>query len=260
MGCKIFVPSIFTCFFMMYRSSAIFAMLLVVFCNASSQKLVVTHSGYRINGDIVTDSNIVKLLAPYKDSINKTMTAVIGFSTDGLTKKQPESGLGNFMADAMRQMATEKFNANVHAAFINYGGIRSYLPKGNITIGSIFEIMPFDNLIVLQDIKGDSLLSFINAIAEKNGWPISGITFSIKDRKAINIMVDGKPLEVKATYTIANSDYIANGGDNIKMLKPFSQKNIGYLFRDALIAYTQSLTEKGQSIDVKTEKRIVYAR
>jgi 2',3'-cyclic-nucleotide 2'-phosphodiesterase (5'-nucleotidase family) len=121
-------------------------------------------------------------------------------------------------------------------------------------------MMPFDNLIVLQDIKGDSLLSFINAIAEKNGWPISGITFNIKDRKAINIMVDGKPLEVTATYTIANSDYIANGGDNIKMLKSFPQKNIGYLLRDALIAYTQSLTEKGQSIDVKTEKRIVYAR
>lgn len=247
-------------FFMMYRSFSIFAVLLLTTSSIFSQKLTVTYGGYPIKSGVTTDLNLLKLLAPYKDSINKSMNTIIGFSTDGLTKKQPESGLGNFMADAMKQMATKKFNTHVHAAFVNYGGVRSYLPKGNITTGSIFELMPFDNLIVLQDIKGDSLLSFINAIAEKNGWPISGITFGIKDRKAVNILVEGKPLDIKAIYTIANSDYIANGGDDIKMLKVFPQKNIGYLFRDALIAYTQRLTEEGQSIDIKTEKRIVYAR
>ena len=208
---------------------------------------------------MVADSSMLQLLAPYKDSINNTMNTVIGFSTQGLTKKQPESGLGNFMTDAMRFMSEKQFKKHVHAAFVNYGGVRAYLPKGNITIGNMFELMPFENVVVLQDIKGDSLQSFLNAIAERNGWPISGITFGIKDNKAINIMVEGKPLDTTATYTIANSDYIVNGGDAIKMLKPFPQYNIGYLLRDALIAYTQWLTEKGQSVDAKTEKRIVYA-
>lgn len=247
-------------FFMMYRSFSIFALLLFANCSIFSQKLTVTYNGYPIKDGTITDSNLVRFLAPYKDSISKTMSSVIGFSTDGLTKKQPESGLGNFMADAMRILAEKQFKTHVHAAFVNYGGIRTYLPKGNITVGNIFEVMPFDNILILQDIKGDSLLSFLNTIAERNGWPISGITFSIKDRKANNVMVEGKPLDVTATYTIANSDYIANGGDDIKMLKPFPQKNIGYLVRDALIAYTQLLTEKGESIDVKTEKRIVYGR
>ena len=75
------------------------------------------------------------------------MNTVIGFSTIGLTKKLPESGLGNLIADAMKEMAQKKYATKVDAAFVNYGGIRSYIPKGEITIGKIFEIMPFDNLI-----------------------------------------------------------------------------------------------------------------
>lgn len=245
---------------MMYRFVSMLAIGIFCCTIALCQKLNAAYGNYSIKSGIVADSSINNLLAPYKDSINKTMNSVIGFSTEGLTKKQPESGLGNFMTDAMRLMSEKQFKKHVHAAFVNYGGVRSYLPKGDITVGKMFELMPFENVIVLQDIKGDSLQSFLNAIAERNGWPISGITFGIKDRKAINIMVEGKPLDTTATYTIANSDYIANGGDDIKMLKPFPQKNIGYLLRDALIAYAQWLTEKGQSVDAKTEKRIVYAR
>ena len=245
----------------MYRFKIILlASLMISVSTAIAQKLAVSYSGYKIGNTATKDTALTILIAPYKDSINKSMNITLGFSTNGLTKKQPESGLGNFMTDAMKTMAEKKFNTHIDAAFVNYGGIRSYLPKGDITVGKIFELMPFDNLIVLQAVKGDSLLSFLNAIAEKNGWPVSGITFSIKDKKATSILVDGKPLDTNATYTIANSDYIANGGDNTTMLKIFSQKNIGYLLRDALIAYTQLLTDKGQSIDVKTEKRIVYAR
>ncbi len=247
--------------FVMYR----FIVVLLAFFFISTtfitaQNIGVSFGNYRINNDTKKDTALTMMLTSYKDSINKKMNNVLGFSTDGLTKKQPESGLGNFMTDAMRIMGEKMFNKHIDAAFINYGGIRSYLPKGDITVGKIFELMPFDNLIVLQDVKGDSLQSFLNHIAERNGWPISGITFNIKDKKAINILVNGKPFDVNATYIIANSDYIANGGDNVTMLKVFAQQNKGYLLRDALIAYTQLLTDQGQSIDSKPEKRIVYAR
>ncbi len=117
-----------------------------------------------------------------------------------------------------------------------------------------------NNVIVLQEVKGDTLLSYLNFIAERNGWPVSGISFTINNRTATNILVNGKPLDTSATYTIANSDYIANGGDDVKMLKGIPQINKGYLVRDALIAYTISITEKGESIDAKPEKRITYGR
>jgi 2',3'-cyclic-nucleotide 2'-phosphodiesterase (5'-nucleotidase family) len=60
----------------------------------------------------------------------------------------------------MRIMAEQKFGKKVDAAFINYGGIRSYIAKGEITVGKIYELMPFDNLIVLQDLKGAVFKSF----------------------------------------------------------------------------------------------------
>ncbi len=226
----------------------------------NAQNINVSYGSYRINKDTKKDTGLIIMLALYKDSVNKTMNNVLGFSTDGLTKKQPESGLGNFMTDAMKIMGEKKFGKHIDAAFINYGGIRSYLPKGDITVGKIFELMPFDNLIVLQVIKGDSLQSFLNHIAAKNGWPISGISFGIKDKQAVNILIDGEPFNTDSTYIIANSDYIANGGDDVQMLKNIPQINRGYLLRDALIAYTQLLTEQGLSIDTKTEKRITYAR
>jgi len=64
------------------------------------------------------------------------------------------------MADAIKTMAEMKFQKKIDAAFVNFGGIRSYLPKGDVTVGKIFELMPFDNLVVLQEIKGDKLKSF----------------------------------------------------------------------------------------------------
>ncbi|MFY7900939.1 MAG: 5'-nucleotidase C-terminal domain-containing protein [Chitinophagaceae bacterium] len=232
---------------------------LLLSSNSFGQNIVVSHGGYRITKDTKKDSSVVNMLQVYKDSIHKTMNLVIGFSTDGLTKKQPESGLGNYLTDAMKEMATQTFNMPVDAAFINYGGVRSYIPKGEITVGKIFELMPFDNLIVLQQVAGDTLQSFLNHIASKNGWPISGITMEISGKNAVNVMINGKPLDVTKNYIIANSDYIANGGDDVKQLKLLPQINKGYLLRDALISYTKLQTEQGKSIDTKTEKRITYA-
>ena len=82
---------------------------------------------------------------------------------------------------------------------------------------------------------------------------------AIKEKKAVNIIVDGRPLSTDSIYTIANSDYIANGGDDTNMLKVFPQQKKGYLIRDALIAYVKKQTEQGKPIDAKIEKRITYA-
>ncbi len=170
---------------------------------------------------------------------------------------KPECTLGNFMADAMKCMAEQKFNRKIDAAFINYGGMRSYIPKGDITVGKIYELMPFENVIVLQSIKGDVLLQFLNLIAEKGGWPIAGITMEIKNAEAKNILINNLPIDIKATYVIANTDYLANGGDNCVMLSKLPQVTASYVFRDALIEYVENQTKQGKAISAKLEKRIV---
>jgi 2',3'-cyclic-nucleotide 2'-phosphodiesterase (5'-nucleotidase family) len=80
----------------------------------------------------------------------------------------------------------------------------------------------------------------------------------IKDKKPEQILIDGKPIDDDATYTVANSDYIANGGDDCDMLRDVPQINKGYLLRDALIAFTKQITQQGKPIDWKIEGRVTY--
>lgn len=89
---------------------------------------------------------------------------------------------------------------------------------------------------------------------------MAGITMQMKEKKAVNVMIGGKPLDPNMIYTIANSDYVANGGDNCEMLKSIPQINNGYLLRDGLIEYVESFTKKGQPITATIQNRVTNAQ
>jgi 2',3'-cyclic-nucleotide 2'-phosphodiesterase (5'-nucleotidase family) len=171
------------------------------------------------------------------------------------------------MADAFLYTAKEIFNIHVDAAFMNHGGIRlNQLPKGDVTTGKIFELMPFDNLLVIQKMKGSVLQEFLDLCASQGGWPVAGITMQIKNnpagqtgKKAINVLIGGKPIDPEKTYSIINSDYVANGGSDAEMLKAISQISNGYLMRDALFDYIKWLKSQGKNINANIEKRVTYA-
>jgi 2',3'-cyclic-nucleotide 2'-phosphodiesterase (5'-nucleotidase family) len=244
-----------------------FALLLLILavaglsCNTTYQSQSLEYKSYRINDTQAKDSAVISFLQPYSSNVNKTMNDVIGVAAVSMDKKQPECTLGNFMVDAFLQMATEKYATKVDAAFVNFGGIRlTQLPAGNITNGKIFELMPFDNLLILQRIKGDVFQQVLDLMAAKGGWPVAGITMQIKDKKAINVLVGGKPLDQNATYTIANSDFIANGGDNADMLRAVPQITNGYLMRDAIIDYIGKFKSQGKNISATIENRVTNAQ
>jgi 2',3'-cyclic-nucleotide 2'-phosphodiesterase (5'-nucleotidase family) len=189
------------------------------------------------------------------------MNDVVGIAGMTLEKKSPEGTLGNFMPDAYYTMAKIKFGKPVDVAFMNFGGIRlTQLAAGNVTKGKIFELMPFDNLLILQQLKGSVLQQLLDLIAARGGWPVAGMTMQIKDKKAVNVMIGGKPLDPGATYITANSDFIANGGDNADMLRNIPQDNIGYLMRDALFDYIKLLKAQGKNIEAVIENRVSNAQ
>lgn len=215
-----------------------------------------TYSGYRIKQDAKKDPAVTLLLKPYADSVNSTMNGTIGIIATSL-EKGSNGSLGNFMTDAMLDAATKQYSRNVDGAFVNTGGIRlTQISAGPVTTGKIFELMPFDNVLILQEMTGSQLQVFLDHISGRGGWPVAGITFNIKNKKAIEIMVKGKPINMSATYIIANSDYIANGGDDCVMLKVLPQINNGYLIRNALIDYIKEQTKAGKKIIADTEDRV----
>lgn len=245
----------------MFRHHLSFFVVVVfaVSCSTTSQPTSVLYKDYRIDTkETKVDSSLVKMLQPYTSSLNASMDKVIGFTNNTLSAKQPESGLGNLMADCMKTMAEKKFNRKIDAGFMNQFGIRSSIPKGNITVGKIFELMPFDNLVVLQEIKGTVFKQFLERIASAGGWPVSaGVKMSIRDKKLVDVTINGKQLDENSTYVIANSDYVAGGGDNCEMLRNIPQISKGYLFRDALLEFVGNYTQQGKPIDYTIENRVV---
>jgi 2',3'-cyclic-nucleotide 2'-phosphodiesterase (5'-nucleotidase family) len=213
-----------------------------------------TYYDYSISSQKKQDEAVLSILKPYSDSINKTMNLVIAEAATTLEKKQPNGDLGIVLVDAVKEMATIKYNTKVDAAFMNNGGIRiPTVPKGNITVGKVYEIMPFDNLVVLQKVNGKIFKEFLNLIAKRGGWPVSGITFTITNGIANNVLVDGVALDDNKIYTIANSDYIANGGDDCEMLKHIPQQNQNILMRDLFIDYFKQQTKRGIKIAASTD-------
>jgi 2',3'-cyclic-nucleotide 2'-phosphodiesterase (5'-nucleotidase family) len=231
--------------------------LLFLSCSTVQVPKSVSYTGYPVSPKVSADTALLNLVQPYSLEVNRTMNKVIGFTPATMTKRLPESGLGNFMADCMLEMGTKKFGMPIDIAFMNQGGIRASINKGNITIGNVYELMPFDNLLVVQELKGSVLEALLNHIAADGGWPISkGSSFKIKNKQAVDIIINGKPLDRNATYITANSDYIAQGGSDAAMLKVFPFQNKGYLIRDALLEYIQLITASGKPVDAKIENRV----
>lgn len=216
----------------------------------------IAYTRYDIRPD-KKDSSVQQLMAPYAEQINNSMTAVIGEAASTLEKKQPDNTLGYFMTDAFLSESKKVFQQPVDIALMNYGGIRSNtLQKGNIRIGTLYELMPFDNLLVLVTMNGQQLQQLLNHVAGRGGWPISGGSYSIQNKQAVDIRIGDAPLQLDKQYTVALSDYIANGGDDCSMLTSLKQVNKGYLQRDALIDYVKSLTAAGKKVEAPSGKRV----
>lgn len=240
--------------------SLFIAILFAVSCKTSYQTSAVQYKDYRINTKQPANSELNDLLKPYADSVNKSMNDVVAVAGITLEKKQPEGTLGNLMADVMLAKAKEKYKTTVDASFVNYGGIRlPSIPAGNITRGKIFELSPFDNIIVLLKVDGKTLQQFLDTAASRGGWPSAGCTYQLKNKKAANITVGGLAIKDDGQYTIAVVDYLANGGDNCDMLRKIPQQNNGYLFRDAVIEYFADMQRQGKQITSTIENRVTNA-
>lgn len=228
--------------------------LLVLICFAAS-------NGYSQQAakEVAADTGLRNMLQPYKQKLDAEMNEVIGKADTTLTRQQPECTLGNFMADAIL-MSARSSDPLIRLSVCNYGGIRlPYLSAGPIELRKMYELMPFDNTIVILEIPGTMMKQFCDHMAAAKGWPVSGLSYTIKDGKAVNLLIDEKPLNENAVYKVALSDYIANGGDNCSFLKECKQKNTNVLVRDALISYIKRMTNRNMTVHPKLENRVSYA-
>lgn len=241
---------------------SIFTSLLLAACAPTLyQPGKLEYGKYDIKPGSKSDTAVAGLLAPYSSHIAATMYEVIGKLDETLEKKQPDNTLGFFMTDALLAESRKAFNTKVDLALVNYGGIRTNaMQAGNITLGTIYELMPFDNLLVLITVDGKQLQQLLTHIAGRGGWPISGGSYTIKNKEAIEVTIAGEKIIAENKYTIALSDYVANGGDDCSFLTTIPQVNNGYLLRDAIIGYVKSVTASGKTIGKPLANRVTIAQ
>jgi 2',3'-cyclic-nucleotide 2'-phosphodiesterase (5'-nucleotidase family) len=214
----------------------------------------------KVNKVYTPDSSVRSFYKPFKDSLDKIMKIPVAELEMDLVKKLPESTLGNLMVDMLKTKTQDYTGDAIDLAILNYGGIRvPSLTKGTLSIEHAYLLMPFDNYLVEQILTGQQVKDFCDSIALKKGWPVSGISFKIKNDKAVNILVNNVPLDLTKNYKVALIDYVANGGDGMAFLKSIPQKQTGILFREAIIEYWKQQTAEGKKISSKLENRITYA-
>ncbi|RYZ47548.1 MAG: hypothetical protein EOP49_21045 [Sphingobacteriales bacterium] len=214
---------------------------------------------YPISGNVAQDSAMQQMLEPYKTGVDTQMKIIVGHTDIPLSKAQPESTLGNFMADAQYE-AARKLDPKVEASVVNYGGIRlPYIAPGPITRGTVYELMPFDNTVAIVEIPGAVLKEFCDHMARSKGWPVKGISYTIRDKQAADVRLNGKPVNDHIVYKITVSDYLAHGGDNCSFLVPLRKRYTNVLLRDAMIEYIAALELSGKPLHPEIEQRIQYA-
>ena len=224
---------------------------LIIACSFSCKKenyetIEVTAERFPINNTIPADTSIAKFVKPFSEHINRTLDSVVAFNPYELNKNDGElnTALGNLMADIVMEQANPVFNGrtgkDIDIVLLNHGGIRSGIDKGPVTARTAYQLMPFENEIVVTELRGNKIKEMI-AYLENNrtAHPFSGMTIKMdKDFKVTNAQVQNLPIEDEKNYFVATSDYLQQGGDNMIFLKdPVNLYRTDYKIRNAIIDY-----------------------
>jgi 2',3'-cyclic-nucleotide 2'-phosphodiesterase (5'-nucleotidase family) len=205
-----------------------------------------------------TDTLFNHLIIPYKSQMELEMSKEIGQLSNDLQKAKPEGSLGNFICNILLETSSNHFSGAADFSVFNYGGLRKdYLAAGILTKGEIFELLPFDNTAVLLTLDANSTSRLLNKIATEGGWPVAGLTMTIVDGLAQNVLVRGVPIDSNRSYRVVMNDYMANGGDGMDFLRSVPAENSGVTVRDLVLDYIEEQTRNQVIISVQKDNRIV---
>jgi 2',3'-cyclic-nucleotide 2'-phosphodiesterase (5'-nucleotidase family) len=195
-----------------------------------------------ISSEIKADEVFLKEIKPYKDSVDKKMNEVLGKSDTDFIVARPSSNLMNWVADAIfvNQTRTIRLSQPL-ICLLNTGGIRSSIGKGNVTLGDIYKVMPFDNTLIWVELPV-SVIPEIEAYLKKSGGE------PIANCKLINGKLEINGIRENSThFWILTSDYLMNGGDKMEFFQKKTNINsTGKLLRDILI---EELKNQGTMVE-----------
>jgi 2',3'-cyclic-nucleotide 2'-phosphodiesterase (5'-nucleotidase family) len=190
----------------------------------------------KVDASISSSLKIDELIQPYKDSLDKEMNQVIGFSKDNFEIQRPSSSLMNWCADAIFANQTRNIKlAQPIFCLLNTGGLRSTIGKGTVSLGDIYKLMPFDNTIVWVELPISSIAEIEKYLGQSGGEPIANA--KLENGK---LLINGNNEKI-THFWVLTSDYLMNGGDKMSFFEQRTNAIMnGKLLRNAFIEEVKS--------------------
>jgi 5'-nucleotidase len=218
------------------------------------------------------DARVAAILRGYDAKVRALRETRVGESAVPMRKGGGDDLLGNLVADALRSGVGG--GVRTAYAFQNSGGLRiTEIPAGAITFGQLFDLMPFDNVQVVVTLKAQEVRNALEAVVRAGKGPmrVSGLRYQLdwtrftggaRSAKELPwgalvtkvVDDDGSPicettgctaqacasLCADRNYQVAVTDFLANGGDGLEMLKEVPKQTGDVLLRDMLVAYVKA--------------------
>ncbi|MCM4163512.1 hypothetical protein DHC50_07860 [Arenibacter sp. A80] len=219
----------------------------------------------QINYSSSSKDSIENVIGPYRNRINQILDSVLAYAPMAISKTDDglNSPAGNLMADIVMQEVNPVFTARtgkqIDFVLLNFGSIRSVISPGNITERTAYEIMPFENSVVIAELDGKAIRALVSFLI-KSGvpHPIAGIQIIVDKNKSLQaVNIQGKPFDENRTYYVATSNYLVTGGDNMDFLKGYiSLTDSDYLIRNTLIDHFKKI----DTLTAATDDRFVQIK
>ncbi len=218
-----------------------------------SRDVIATEAeNHLVRPELAEDGQQTGLIAVYRPMAEKIGNRIVGKLAAGISKDPDAAGasmLGQLIADA--QLAATQ-TAGARIALMNPGGIRAPLVSqgGNLTYGDVYEVQPFQNILVTKTLSGAQLLRVLEQqwLDRKDAGIIlqvsRGFTYQWDSKRPLGQRVvpgsarlDGKPIDPQAAYRVTANAFLAEGGDGFPAFAEGADPIVGITDLEALSAY-----------------------
>ena len=245
----------------MIKDSRYISLILIILLSCNNGHNYNNFNNQLIDSSVKSDSAVVKLYLPFKKKLEESlMNKPLAYSKKTYKKNDGElnSTLSNFFADVTYEMTNDRFKKlkgeKIDVVLLNNGGIRSIISKGAISQKTAFELMPFENSIVVVKLSGQSINSMVEYLRKvKLQHPLKGLNIVLNNDYSLNsAKIDGNEIINDKFYNVATTDYLLNGGDKMNFFaEGIEIIETGYKMRDILVDYFTEI----DTLELRVDKR-----
>lgn len=207
----------------------------------------VTAKNIPVSGDVKNINAVDSMVSPYKVQLDAEMNQKVAVAEVNFINERVNGNLGILVTDYLLESSVAGGPGNA-VCLLNFGGLRSTINKGDVTLGDVYKLLPFDNYLVYVKLKAEAAEDMKNWILKAGGHPFSG--FYIEKGKLLG---KDKKTWPAGDFWVLTNDYLLNGGDNATFFK----SNLEVIQTNLLIRDVFLERIRGKRLIDKREQRLI---